>query len=291
MRFNILGPLRCSPPLGVDLLRRREGRILGGLLLAANRPVPTEQLIDLLWLRQPPPTARQQVQNCVAGLIRLFARVQAPLRVDRVGGGYLLRLSTQELDALAFEEEFTQAATAIQAGDHTGAARLLRAALGRWRGEVLLGLDMGPFQPAVVRLNELRLTATEQVFGVELGLGRHREVIADLAAAVAHQPAQENLVRHAMLALQAAGRQADALELFARTRRLLREELGVEPGPQLSAVHTGILTAAGPAGADHGGESLAEIVALAEVVSRRLDQALRTARRQPGRSGLRSSTG
>lgn len=268
MRFEILGTLRHDGNLKFDLSRRREGRILGALLLVANRPVSTEQLIDLLWPDTPPATARQQVQNCVTSLARLFAGAGLPLRLERHSGGYLLHMDTIDLDTLVFEDEVTRAEKMIATDGLQAAAKLLRTALQRWRGEVLLGAEMGPFTPAVVRLMELRRSAIDRRFGIELRLGRHREMLADLAEAVTRDPTREVLVGQAMTALSAVGRVGDALDLFDQTCRLLRNDLGIGPGPQLQALRQRILHTQAMSGGHNPVQELAKMLAAAQTAQR-----------------------
>jgi DNA-binding SARP family transcriptional activator len=170
MQFEILGPLRCAvAPQGVDLSRRREGRILAAMLLSQHQVVGMDQLVDLLWRDNPPATARQQVQNCVTGLVRLSRAARLPLVLASTKSGYQLDVRREDLDATAFEEDVAGARRLVAAGDRASAAELLRSAVGRWRGKVLVGLDLGQFAPAAVRLEELRLKAVEQRFDLELG--------------------------------------------------------------------------------------------------------------------------
>jgi DNA-binding SARP family transcriptional activator len=277
MRFAVLGPLGCTPDLPVNVSRRREGRILGALLLSANHPVPTSRLIDLLWRDDPPATARQQVQNCTTGLTRLFSDAGNTLPLQRLEDGYLLRLDVDQLDALQFEREMGTAGAQAEAGRLADAARTMRTAVGRWRGDVLLGMDMGPFGPATARLDELRVHAIEQRFEIELRLGQHGEVLADLAAAVAQYPTRETLIGQYMLALSHSGRSPEALQLFRQTRRALREELGIEPGRVLHAVYAAILHSESDE-QDGPYERLASAVVLAEAAARQLDRAIHIAR-------------
>jgi DNA-binding SARP family transcriptional activator len=288
MRFEILGPLRCvGGSLDVDLSRRREGRILAALLLCRGQVVSMHRLVDLLWGENPPATARQQVQNCAAGLARLFRDRRAELPLRRTESGYQLSIRREDLDAAAFEDEVVRAGRLADAGEHRAATALLRSTIGRWRGPVLLGIDMGVFGPAAARLEELRLKAVEQLFELELGLGRHGEVVADLAEAVGATPDRERLVGQYMVALARTGRTAEALTVFHQTRRLLRQEYAIEPGRELQAIQVSILrdgsimdTPTWPAGesvADRH-RRLLDAVARAETARYELELALRGVR-------------
>jgi DNA-binding SARP family transcriptional activator len=283
--FEILGPLRCAAGSAeIDLSGRREGRILAALLLTAGQVVSPHRLVDMLWGEEPPATARQQVQNCVTGLVRSLRDRGVHLPVRRLEAGYQLTVAREQLDAAVVQDEVAQARELAGAGRHRAAATAFRSALGRWRGPVLLGMDLGPFGPAAARLEELRLTTAEHLWELELGLGRHREVIADLAAEVAANPSRERLVAQYMRALAGTGRAAEALAVFHRTSRMLWKEYAIEPGPELRSVQLAILRttaappgpAAGPAG-DWQRQLLAA-VARAEAARRQLELALRAAR-------------
>jgi DNA-binding SARP family transcriptional activator len=286
MRFEILGPLRCgSGRPAVDLSRRREGRILAALLLSANRTVPMDGLIDMLWGERPPATARQQVQNCVSSVVRRLRGTDADLFVVRTASGYLLEAVESDLDAAVFETEVARARSLAGTGDRAAAAQLLRTALGRWRGRVLAGIDLGPFTPAAVRLEELRLTAMEQRFDLEMELGRGNEILADLAEAVGTHPVRERIVGQFMLALAGSGRTAEALEVFRDTRRVLRDSIAVEPSRDLHAVQVAILQGTSDAGLDAEAATaqtqhqlLMTAVAAAERARRRLELVLLGAR-------------
>jgi DNA-binding SARP family transcriptional activator len=290
MQFEILGPLRWAARPDLDLSRRREGRILAVLLLSSRQVVAMHQLIDLLWRDSPPVTGRQQVQNCVTGLVRLFRDSRTALTIVSTESGYQLSVDREELDATVFEDEVAAARRQVAAGNDPGAIELLRSAIGRWHGPVLLGIDLGLFGPATTRLEELRLKAVEQLFDLELGLGRHREVMADLAQAAGANPDRERLVGQYMLALARTGRTAEALAAFQRTRRLLRQEYAIEPGRELRAVHLSILregigaqaaepsASAAPDPAVDRHRWLRDAVAAAEAARQQLELALRDAR-------------
>ena len=282
MRFEILGPMRSHGGLvDLNLARRREGRILAVLLLSARQVVSMDRLVDLLWGDSPPATARQQVQNCVTSLVRLFRDNHAELPLRRTHSGYEMDVRREDLDATAFEDEVERGRRMAQAGCHTAAVALLRSAIGRWRGQVLQGTELGLFSARAARLEELRLEAVEQLFDLELGLGRHGDVVADLALAVAAAPDRERLVGQYMTVLARTGRSAEALAVFQRTRRLLREEHAIEPGRDLQAIQLSILDECGaPARASEEDQHhrLLSAMALAETARQQLELALRGAR-------------
>jgi len=166
-----------------------------------------------------------------------------PSRVRSVGDGYVLVVRPKELDADLFVEAARMAAEAKQRGDLELALSLYDQALGYWRGSRAFAEfeDVTVIQPVAQRLAESRLLAIEDRMDVALRLGRHAGLIADLAEHVAENPFRERLVARLMLAYHQCGRQVEALSLYARTRSLLRTELGIEPGRELQELHQAIL--------------------------------------------------
>ena len=177
----------------------------------------------------------------------------------------MLRVASGELDADRFEALLDTSRRALAAGDAAAAAQQLREALALWRGPALADVAYEPFaQPEIARLEELRLVALEERVDADLALGLHDELTAELEAEIARHPLRERLRGQQMLALYRSGRQADALEAFQDARRLLVEELGIEPGPELRQRHEEILrqdpsldapARSAPAGAPGRGES------------------------------------
>jgi len=229
-----LGPHQRAYPSG------RGARILGALLIRGGHAVTLDELVDLLWEKAPPATARQQVQNCASTLDRMLRRHKLP-QVQRVANGYQLDITERQLDMLGFERDLNQARVAIAAGDPALAAPRLRTALDYWRGDVLAGLPLGHFEAAAVRLRELRVEALENYFDCELQLGRAAAVVSDLAGATRTYPLRERLISQLMRALAQVGRVIDALELFDCTRKCLVETYGIEPGRLLANALTDVL--------------------------------------------------
>jgi tetratricopeptide (TPR) repeat protein len=155
-------------------------------------------------------------------------------------GGYRLTVEPGAVDAVRFERLLAQA----RQEDGPGRARLLREALALWRGAAMqdVGLeDSAAFDAAATRLEGLRLTAMEDRFEAEVGLGRGVEAIAELTDAVTAHPLRERLSAALMRALVAAGRDSEALLIYERTREALADALGVDPSPELSALHVALL--------------------------------------------------
>ncbi|MFC4071580.1 AfsR/SARP family transcriptional regulator [Actinoplanes subglobosus] len=241
MRFTVLGPVSASvddQPIAIARAQRRA--VLAFLLMHANRTVTVTELIDALWEAGPPATARTQVFAAVSA-VRRALRAAGTEPVSSVPGGYRLDAGATELDLLAFDEAVTAAREHAGRGDLRAAVTVLRDGLALWTGPALGGVSGAWVEPARASLEDRRLTAMEQLFGWELDRGGHDAVLAELTAAAAAAPLRERLAGCLMLALYRTGRQAEALALYRRTHRLLVDEIGVEPGPELTALHQGVL--------------------------------------------------
>ncbi|HEY8471262.1 MAG TPA: BTAD domain-containing putative transcriptional regulator [Natronosporangium sp.] len=248
MEFRILGPIEAE--IGgqrLPLARPRERCLLGVLLLEANRVVPVDRLAELLWSDQPPKRVRNTIQGCASRLRATLSGVnRAPngadgTRVELVyaGNGYQLRLDPQSVDAFRFQELLRRAAAEPAPAERV---ELLRAALDLWRGPALSGVLSGPARERLAAsLEEQRLTAVEELAAACLELRRGREVLPTLARFANEHPGRERLAALHMRALQQAGRRADALAVYARTRGFLVDQLGIEPGLELRNVHKVVL--------------------------------------------------
>jgi len=236
MDFRILGPLEVvdgDRPLTLKGSRLRALLVL--LLTSANEVVSAERLIDELWGQRPPRTAGNALQYHVSQLRKALGAADL---IETREPGYLIRVGPDQLDLLRFEQLVTEA----QNAPPENAARSLREALGLWRGPALADLIQEPFAQAEIRrLEELRLLATERRIAADLALGRRAELVGELEALTRQHPYREALRAQHMLALYGAGRQAEALDVYRETRRLLVEELGVEPGPEIQRLEQAIL--------------------------------------------------
>ncbi|GHJ50618.1 SARP family transcriptional regulator [Catellatospora sp. TT07R-123] len=216
--------------------------LLGILALEANHLILSDRLIDLLWDDSPPSNARAVVQSRISELrniLSLTRRGDVGCELATHGSGYILRISPQSVDA----HQFRAMATDWRRGGSTEDARLaLRGALDLWRGPALGGWLAGDSYNALCRgLESARLTATEDLFKIELQLGRHYQVVDELMEAASANLARERLVGLAMLALHRASRSADALRIYDTCRRWLSDELGADPGNDLQELHVAIL--------------------------------------------------
>jgi predicted ATPase len=203
------------------------------LLLDAGRVVDVERLVAGQYGDSPPAGAANAVQAQVSRLRRVVP-------VEFHGGGYRLAVDPAEVDAHRFERLAAEGRRLLVAGGHAQAAAVLREALELWRGPALVDL---PNSAQAARLEELRLTATEDLAEASPGGGS----VAELRALVAAHPLRERLRAQLLRALEAAGRRGEALAEFESARRLLADELGADPSPELAAAHLEILRADRPA--------------------------------------------
>jgi DNA-binding SARP family transcriptional activator len=244
IEFRVLGPLQVveggrALPLGG--LKQRG--LLALLVLERNRVVPRDRLIDALWGEQPPASAANSVQVYVSKLRRLLEGAEAEgAALVTEAPGYVLRLPAGALDAAEFETLLARGKAELAAGAFAESETTLARALELWRGPALADLAGEPFaRPEIARLESLRLDALESRFAAMLAIGRQPEALAELQALVGLHPLDERLRAQLMRALYRSGRQADALETYRTFRRLLDEELGLEPGKELRELEQAIL--------------------------------------------------
>jgi DNA-binding SARP family transcriptional activator len=235
MEFRILGPLEVfDGERALDVGRAKQRSLLAVLLLNANRVVSRDRLIDALWGDEPPETAAKAVQNYVSQLRRVLGRE----RVETKASGYLLQVDRDEFDAYRFETLLGQA----KETDPETASAKFREALALWRGRPLEEFAYERFaQLEIGRLEESRLACLEERVDADLACGRHSELVGELEALVAEHPVRERLRGHLMLALYRSGRQAEALEAYQEARRVLVDQLGIEPGRSLRELEKAIL--------------------------------------------------
>ncbi|PWJ03614.1 hypothetical protein DKG34_31715 [Streptomyces sp. NWU49] len=242
LTLNLLGPIeahRGGEP--VDLRGAKPRTVLAALLLARGRVVPDTELTALLWGESPPATCSAQIHTYASRVRRLLGPAVA---VERRRPGYLLRLPEHGVgvDLLEFRRYAARGAGALAGGTPGTAARMLRRALGVWRGTALGGVCDPLADLERDRLEEERLTVLEQRLSADLELGRHAEVIPELIALIAANPLREGLRGQLMTALYRSGRQADALAAYRAARATLAEELGLEPCAELQRLHQALLT-------------------------------------------------
>ncbi|MDP9846237.1 BTAD domain-containing putative transcriptional regulator [Streptosporangium lutulentum] len=248
MDFRVLGPVEVIADDGtpLDIGPYQQRAVLAMCMLIAPRPAGPSQMIDALWEGEPPPGAVNTVQAYVSKLRRAFEpgrrrHVPPAILVTRPGG-YALDIPETALDLGRVRRHADEGGRMIVAGDHEGAGRRLRLALGEWRGEPLADFADAPWAAEeVVRLAELRLTLEEDLAQADLALGGGAAQAAGLVRLIAAHPFRERLRVLGAHALYQAGRQADALAVLAEGRRLLVEDLGLDPDPRSREMERRIL--------------------------------------------------
>jgi predicted ATPase/DNA-binding SARP family transcriptional activator len=228
--------VRADDGVLADVPGARLRGLLIALALEPGHAVPKATLVDWIWGERPPSEAANALQ-------RLVSRLRKALPDGSVEGqtdGYRLAVEPDAVDAVRFERLVGQARN----GEDPGRVQLLREALALWRGAAMqdVGLqDSAAFDAAVTRLEGLRLTAMEDRFDAEVSLGHGAGLVTELTDLVAAHPVRERLVAARMRALAAAGRDSEALLVYQRTREALADALGVDPSPELSALHVALL--------------------------------------------------
>jgi pentatricopeptide repeat protein len=242
MQFAVLGPVMITEGKGLARIVGSTPRsVLAALLLSANRMAAAESLINVVWGDDPPATAMGSLQNQVSRLRRTLGPEAS--RLQTISPGYMLKVGEGELDLDTFERLSVAGRRALEAGEWEAASRDLRAALELWRGDALADVSSPVLREREApRLEGLRLDVVEARIEADLHLGRHEELVGELAGLVAVHPLRERLYGHLMVAYCRAGRHAEALAVFARAREVLAEELGVDPGPGLQELHQRVLT-------------------------------------------------
>ncbi|SCF44075.1 Transcriptional regulatory protein, C terminal [Micromonospora marina] len=241
LRVSVLGPVRAwRGARELTLGPARQRAVFALLATAAGRPVGRDDLISGVWDGSPPPTATGNLYTYVSGLRRNLGDdliLSGP-------SGYVLRLLPGELDSFRFTALCAQAS---DTGDRepTVAGSLLDEALRLWHGEAYAGLTGHRFEVERARLAQQRLDAVEQRARLLCELG-DESVVAELTGLVRDHPLHEPLHELLMLALDRAGRRAEALEVYHTARRTLRDELGAEPRPAFTARYEQLRTAAAP---------------------------------------------
>ncbi|WP_163567934.1 AfsR/SARP family transcriptional regulator [Fodinicola feengrottensis] len=249
LRFEILGPLRAwRGDQELTLGPNKQRAVLATLLVHANTAVSTDQIVEAVWLGEPPNNGANVVQKYVAGLRRVLEPDREPRSpgrlLTRTRDGYLLRVAPGSLDAEVFTALEHQAQAAHAHDQLPEATDQLAEALGLWRGEVLAGLTGPVFESARIRLGETKAAAQETLAEIEVAAGRHRTVVPELVRLVADFPFRERPRYLLMLALSESGRRRpEALTAYQDYRRQLVDELGVEPGDLVRDLHLRILRA------------------------------------------------
>jgi len=243
MEFRILGLMEVLDGARRVELPTGKGRsLLAILTLHAGQPVASERLIDEIWGGEPPTTAATVVHGLVSRLRKVLEPDRMtgtpPQVLQTVGTAYRLAIDPEDVDANRFKRLLDEA----RGGSPEMRSAKLSAALSLWRGPPLADFMYEPFaQRAIAALEESRIEAMEDRFEAELARGRDAELVTELHEVTAAHPFRERLRGFHMVALYRAGRQTESLEVYRRTRALLLEEMGLEPGPELRELEAAIL--------------------------------------------------
>jgi DNA-binding SARP family transcriptional activator/tetratricopeptide (TPR) repeat protein len=248
---GVLGPLLVrseGAPVPVPAPKQRV--ILAALALRAGHALSYDELAEIIWDGAPPAAARVAIRNYVKRLRYVLGPVAGP-RIRTRDPGYALDATPDEVDALRFAALCMKAGEAVrqvnladssEAAGASGTWDMLGEALGLWRGDPLADVPSHTLTAAEVpRLEALRMQALEWRMDAGLAQGRHAELAGELAQLAMDHPLRERFAAQLMLALYRCGRQAEALAVYQRTRRMLVDELGVEPGRELRDLQAGIL--------------------------------------------------
>ncbi len=250
MGLAVLGPVRLDGPDGpVAIEGRKTRQVLTLLALATPRPRSVDSIARSLW-DEPPPAAVKTVQAHLSRVRTALAAAHPAVgTVEGSSAGYRLVTGPGALDVLAVENLRRRARLCALAGDDAAAEALLRQASASWRGDPELPATAAGDAEAD-RLAEERMLLVEDHLEAMLAAGRAAETVGTLAALTAEHPLRERAWELRIRALYLAGRQTDALDAYRAVRRYLRDEVGVDPGPSLQALHRAVLaqTLPGPGG-------------------------------------------
>ncbi|WP_018684017.1 AfsR/SARP family transcriptional regulator [Actinokineospora enzanensis] len=253
IKVSVLGPLRLDGAGGSFApTASKPKKVLALLAFRANRPVFAAELIDEIWNQHPPATALGTLQTYIRQLRRLIekalgpgATVGAHQVLGTLAGGYQLNLPPGHLDLEVFHTRAREGRQVLDDGDDQAGSELLGSALRLWRGPALFDVEHGPLLSLhMSRLEQCHLGVTEQRIEADLRLGRHQEVLGDLAVLTKVHPFNENLRALQMVALYRAGRRRSALQVFHELRQVLVDELGLEPPLRLHRLQHAILSSA-----------------------------------------------
>ncbi|WP_344294249.1 AfsR/SARP family transcriptional regulator, partial [Streptomyces synnematoformans] len=241
MRYRVLGRLDvCNGTGWVQLNAAKQRALLAHLLINAGRFVPADALIAELWGDDVPDSAAKSLQVYVHRLRRALGG--CPETLHTRPGGYELAVEPDGTDAARFATLAAAGRAELADRRPDAAVASLTEALGLWRGPAFADVPAtDAVRAEAARLEECRLTAWEDLADAKLAVGRHPELAAELGALLAEHPLREPLWGRLMQALHRSGRRSDALRTYERARRLLVDELGVEPGAQLQEVHAAVL--------------------------------------------------
>ncbi len=241
--IRLLGPLtllRGAEPIPIPGQRQR--RFLTSLALHIGHVISRERISEDSWDGDPPQTVSSQLQTS-AWMIRRVLE-QAGLPRDTLGshdGGYELRMPQEAVDLFVFRDGVRKARDQYALGKHREASDRLNTALGLWRGPAFVDVTSGRLRLKAEALEEERNAAVELRALIDIGLGHYTEAITRLSELVDHAPLREDLYTSLMKAYYAEGRQADAIQVYHQAKKVLREQIGINPGSRMTTVLQAIL--------------------------------------------------
>lgn len=247
LAIRVLGPLELVVDGVPAIVKASQQRVvLECLALRANTVVSADSLVEIVWGEHPPAKPVPQLQVYIAHLRQQLdpgrSKGSAAERIASRPGGYLLTATGDELDVLQFTELLEVGEQAVAKGKLDEGSEYLQSAIALFRGPGFPDLiDIETLQPELSKLEARRLDAQQNYFDVELALGRHTSIIPELEAVLAREPYRERLWEAYVLGLYRAGRQAEALGACRHARRILLNDLGIDPGPRLSSLEELVL--------------------------------------------------
>lgn len=252
MEIKVLGPLEAWQ-YGVSIAptASKHRKVLSLLAMCSGELVTVSSLIEEVWGPDAPRTAMQTLHTYI---MRLRQRIDEVLPAGDPPAakellitrpcGYTMNIAPEDVDAHHYRELADAGERALESGDHASASRLLDTALRCWRGPALVDVDVGPrLGVEVARLEQSRLSALESRIDADLQLGRHRQLLGELAGLTVRYPMHERLVGQYMTALHFSGQKSHALATFRNLRETLVNELGIEPSHQVRRIQGAILNA------------------------------------------------
>ncbi|MFD3540404.1 BTAD domain-containing putative transcriptional regulator [Streptomyces sp. NPDC058662] len=242
----MLGPLEILDGVrNVVPTAPKPRQVIALLLMRRNTLVQTSELIDELWESDPPASAMTTLQTYVYKLRKILSARHAQEILFTRPGGYTLAVPDECVDLHRFEAEADAGKSLLKNGDAAGAAEALRRSLALWRGSALVDVVPGALLSSyVTRLEESRERTLDLRIEADLKLGRHQELISELKSLVLSRPLHENVHASLMIALHRSGRRHEALEVYQVLRRSMIDNLGLEPGKELRALHHALLSEA-----------------------------------------------
>jgi DNA-binding SARP family transcriptional activator len=242
MWLTVLGALSIShEDRHISIPAAKHRAVLAALLMKANQVVSADSLAETVWDGSPPPAARVTIQGYISRLRQLLAPAVGTRIVTR-SPGYVAQFHSDELDLLRFTDLFREGSKAFEVREWARASSALGTALSLWRETPLCDVPCERLrQEEIPRLDQMRLQAAEWRADAELRLGRHEQLVPELRDLLVEQPLRERLHAQLMIALSGANRRAEALAAYRDARDILRDELGIDPGPELRQLHQRIL--------------------------------------------------